>query len=200
MTFEQFRALFRLTLTNPRAAGALVIAMNLPMQGLWLALMLVSVVLSLLVSAVFHTMPLPPDEAGALIRMSPAYQAPLLFALINWGQSVISVFVLHWIGRSFGGQGELADLLAVMIWLQVVSIVLAVALFLLGLVLPLVGALLILATFVWGLWATVSLVDAAHRFDNLFKAALVCIVALAAFSIGMMMISAVIGGLAMRGG
>lgn len=200
MTYDRFRALFRTTITNPRKAGAELIAMRLPIQGLWIALMLVAVLLSLLVSAIFHTMPLPPDEVGQLIRMSPAYQAPLLFALINWGQAVISVFVLYWIGRAFGGQGELADMLAVMIWLQCVTLVLAVSLFVIGLVLPLIGALALLVAFFWGLWATVGLVDAANRFDNMLKAAGVCVVAVVAFSVGMTIFSAVIGGLAMRGG
>lgn len=200
MTFGLFKALFRQTLTNPRGAGAAVIALDLPVQGLWIALMLVSVLLSLLVSALFHIAPLPPDEVGAMIRMSPAHQAPLLFALINWGQAVISVFVLHWIGQVFGGKGRLADMLAVMIWLQAVTIVLAVVLFLAGLILPLIAALMMLVAFVWGIWATISLVDAANRFDNLLKATGVCLAALVAFSVGMAIISAVIGGLAMGRG
>ena len=200
MTFDRFKALFRMTLTNPRQAGAEVIAMQLPMQSLWIALMLMAVVLSLLVSALFQLAPLPPGEMGALIRMSPAYQAPLLFAVLNWGQAVISVFVLHWIGRVLGGQGELADMLAVMIWLQVVSVVLAVVLFAVGLILPLVGSLMMLLAFFWGMWATVALVDAANRFDNMMKAAAVCIAAVVALSIGMALFSAVVGGLGLRGG
>jgi len=200
MSFNRARALFRTTLTNPRQAGAELIAMGLPVQGLWIALMLVAVLLSMMVSAVFHLSPLPPDELGQMIRLSPAYQAPLLFALINWGQALISVFVLHWIGRAFGGQGELADMLAVMVWLQCVSLVLGVGLFVVGLILPLISAMLMLAAFIWGIWATIGLVDAANRFDNMFKAAGVCVVAVVAFSVGMTILSAVIGGLAMGRG
>ena len=199
MTFDQFKALFRLTLVNPRQAGQEVIAMGLPMQGLWIALMLMSVLLSLLVSALLHSMPLPQDEMGQLIQMMPAYHAPLFFALLQWGQAVISVFVLHWIGRTLGGQGEVADMLAVIIWLQAVSLVLAVALFLLGFVLPLIGSFALIIAFLWGLWATVALVDAAHRLDNMMKSAAVCVAAVVALSIGMAIISAVIGGLAIRG-
>ncbi|MEQ8897729.1 MAG: YIP1 family protein [Roseovarius sp.] len=199
MNFAWFRAMLRLTLTNPRQAGAHVIDMGFPMQGLWVALMLVSVLLSLLVSAVFHFTPVPPGEMGQLIEMSPAYHTPLLFALLNWAQALISVFVLHWVGRSFGGQGELADILAVMIWLQVVSLVLAVVLFLLGLILPLVGGLLMIAAFFWGLWATIALIAAANRFDSLLKAAGVCVATVVVFTIGMTILSALLGGLGMTG-
>jgi len=199
MTMAWFRAMLRLTLTNPRQAGAEVIAMQFPMQGLWVALMLVSVLLSLLVAAVFHFTPVPPGEMGEMIQMSPAYHTPLLFALLNWAQALISVFVLHWVGRSFGGQGELADILAVMIWLQVVSLVLAVVLFLLGLILPLVGGLLMIAAFFWGIWATIALIAAANRFDSLLKAAGVCVVTVVVFTIGMTILSALLGGLGLTG-
>lgn len=199
MNFQYFKQLFRLTLTDPRGAGQQVIALQLPVQALWMALILTSVLLSLMVSAVFHATPLPQDEVGQLIQMSPAYQSPLLFAVINWGQAVISVFVLHWIGRALGGQGELADMLAVMIWLQIVSLTLAVGLFLASLLLPILGALAMLLALFWGLWATIALVDAANRFDNMAKAFGTCLLAVVAFSIGMTIFSAVIGGLSVRG-
>ncbi|MCZ7677193.1 MAG: hypothetical protein M5U35_16930 [Roseovarius sp.] len=115
---------------------------GLPLQGLWLALMLMAVLLSLLVSGVFHLAPMPPGEIGDLLRLSPAYHSPLVFAVINWGQALISIFVLHWIGHLFGGQGALADMLAVMIWLQFVSLVLAAGLFVAGLVLPVAAGVL----------------------------------------------------------
>lgn len=200
MTLADIRALLRITATDPRRAGREVIALGLPLQGLWLALMLMAVLLSLLVSGVFHLAPMPPGEIGDLLRLSPAYHSPLVFAVINWGQALISIFVLHWIGHLFGGQGALADMLAVMIWLQFVSLVLAAGLFVAGLVLPVAAGVLTFLALGWGLWATVALVDAANRFDNMFKAVGVCLVAAVAFMVGMTLFSAVLGGLAMKGG
>lgn len=200
MTRAGFTSLLRLTLTDPRQAGRVVIGLELPLRELWIALMLMAVLLSLLVSAVFLTAPLPPGPMGEAIRLSPAYHSPLIFALINWGQAVISVFVLHWIGQAFGGQGQLADMVVVMVWLQLVSLVLAAGLFVLGMVLPLAGGVMTLAAIGWGIWATVALVDAANRFDNMIKAAGVCLVAVVAFSVGLTLFSAVVGGLATRGG
>lgn len=199
MTKELFWELLRQTLTDPRAAGARVIEMKFPLQGLWIALGLVSVVLSLLVSGILQVVPLPPDEYGEALRMAPAYQSPLMFALLNWGQAVISVFVLYWIGQVFGGRGTLADMLSVMIWLQVVSLVLALGLFFVGFIFPIVGGLAMLLAVFWGLWATVALVDAANRFDNMFKAAGVCLVAVVAYTIGMTMLSVIVGGFSARG-
>ncbi|MEQ9258066.1 MAG: YIP1 family protein [Roseovarius sp.] len=199
MTFARFKELFRQTLTDPRGAGLEVIALQLPVQALWMALMLTSVLLSLMVSALFHSAPLPGDEMGELIRMSPAYRAPLVFAIINWVQAVVSVFVLHWIGRGLGGQGEMPDMLAVLIWLQVVSLAMAVVLFVVGLVLPLLGGLAMIVAFLWGIWATVALIDAANRFDNMGKALGTCVLAVLAVSIGMTILSALLAGLGLRG-
>jgi len=200
MTVRDFTALLRTTVTDPRQAGAQVIAMNWPLQGLWIALMLVAVLLSLLVSALLQVAGLPDDEMGNLLRMSPAYRAPLLFALINWAQAVISVVMLHWVGRMLGGRGDLADMLAVMIWLQIVSLVLAISLFAVALILPMIGGLMVLIAFFWGIWATIGLVDAAGRFDNMFRAAGVCAVSVVAVSIVMTVLSALVGGFAARGG
>ncbi|WP_162685552.1 Yip1 family protein [Roseovarius amoyensis] len=200
MNAAYLKYLLRITMTNPRQAGREVIALGLPLQGLWMALMLMAILLSLMVSGVFHGAPLPPGAMGDAIRMSPAYHSPLIFAVINWGQAVMSVFVLHWIGRMFGGQGTLGDMLAVMIWLQFVSLVLAAVLFVAGLIVPVAGGVLTLMALAWGLWATVALVDAANRFDNIFKALGVCLAAVVAFSVGITLFSAVLGGLSMGGG
>ncbi len=199
MTFELFKVLLRTTLRDPRQGGKDVIALNWPMQGLWLMLMLMAVILSLLVSGLFHVAPMPPDELGQLVMVSPAYSAPLMFAVINWGQSVITVFVLNWICSMFGSQGGVREMLSVMIWLQIVTLVLALVLFFVTLVIPSVGGILMFLAFLWGLWALILLVDAAAGFDFFMKSFFVCLIALLAFTIGMAIFSTVIGGLTAGG-
>ena len=80
MTFNTVKALFRTTLTDPRQGGRDVIALNLPTQGLWIALMLMAVILSLLVSGLFYVSPIPDDDLGQMIRSSPAFQSTLLIS------------------------------------------------------------------------------------------------------------------------
>ncbi|MEM7597470.1 MAG: YIP1 family protein [Pseudomonadota bacterium] len=192
MTFDTFKSLFRTTLTDPRRGGRDVIALNLPMQGLWIALMLMAVILSLLVSALFQISPIPEDELGQIIRSSPAFQSPILFALINWVQSVITVYVLHFVSRMVGGEGEVRDMLSVMIWLQVMTLVLAVVFTLVSLIIPAIGALCMLVAFFWGLWAVVAFVDAAADFDSMFRALGVCIAGFLAFSFLMTIVASLL--------
>lgn len=193
MTRGLFLELLRLTLTRPREAGERVIAMALPVRALWLALALASVLLSLAVTALLQLAPKPPGAQGQIIALSPAYHSPLIFALVQWGQAVITVFVFYWIGRVFGGRGRMADMLAVTVWLQLVTLVMACGLFVLGLVLPALGAMVMLAALIWGLWVTASLIAAAHRFESTFTGALVFLAAIVALALGMMLFAGLLG-------
>lgn len=192
MTFDTFKTLFQTTLTNPRRGGRDIIALNLPLQGLWIALMLMAVILSLLVSGLFQVSTIPDDQLGEVIRSSPAYHSPILFALISWGQSIVTVYILHWVSRFIGGEGDVRDMLSVMIWLQVVTLILAVAFMVVSWIIPAIGALCMLVAFFWGLWAVVAFVDAAADFDSMFRALGVCIAGFLAFSFLMTIVASVL--------
>jgi len=194
-----FIDLFRQTLTEPRAAGARVIAMGWPPQILWLTLGLIAVAMSLAVSGILQTAPLPEGEMGEMLRLNPAYRAPLLFALMQWGQAVISVFVLTWIGRAFGGEARVEDMLAVTIWLQLVAIVLGIGVVVITVLLPPIGAFALLAFVAWSIFIMLAMIDAAHRFDNFAKALGVFVVAIVALAVGSAMLAALIGAAAIGG-
>lgn len=187
------------TLRDPRQGGLEVIALNLPTQGLWIALMLMAVILSLLVSGLFQISPIPDDELGRMIRTSPAFSAPILFALINWGQSVVTVYVLHWVSRMVGGQGQVRDMLSVMIWLQIMTLALAMICVLVSIFIPPIGALFLLLAFFWGLWAIVAFVDAASGFNSLFKSLGVCIAGFLAFSFIMTIVASILAAFGIGG-
>lgn len=195
MNTAALKPLFVLTLRNPREAAGMIVAMRLPSQALWLALSLVSVLTSLIFTALLHAAPMPQDEIGQLLASSPGYNSPLIFALLQWGRAVLSIFVLYWVGKTFGGLGELVDVLGVMTWLQVVTFVLVGGLFVVGLVLPALSSLGMLVVFGWWLWAVVCFLDVAHRFDSAFKAFGVLIVSIFGVLIGLSIFLGVIGGI-----
>ncbi len=128
MNTAVLKPLFVQTIQDPRAAAQHVLDMALPTQALWIALSLVSVVSSLILAAILRASPLPPGDLGLLVGQSPAYNAPLIFAIMQWGRVVLSVFMLFWVGRMLGGRGELRDVLAVVTWLQLVSFVMVAVL------------------------------------------------------------------------
>ena len=189
---DAFRSLFVLTLKNPRTAARAVLKMSLPPQALWLSLSLVSVLTSLMFAGILQVAELPNSEMGDMARNSPGYSSPLVFALMQWGRAVLSVFVLFWVGQALGGQGRLADVLAVITWLQVVGLCVIVALTVVGLILPFVTTLGMLAFFVWWVWAVVCFLDEAHGFQSPIKAFGVLMMSVLGVLIGLSIIMGVI--------
>ncbi|WP_306150954.1 Yip1 family protein [Roseovarius sp. MMSF_3281] len=185
MVFADWKALFFVTLKTPKEAARHLLALDLPAQALWMALTLVSVVTSMVFAGLLQMAPMPAADMGELIRGTPAYDAPLIFALLQWARAVVSVFVLYWVGTVFGGQGRLSDVLAVMAWLQAVTFALMLGIAVLGVLMPFVSSLLILAMAVWWVWAVISALDVAHEFDSMVKSAAVLIVSIVGATVGL---------------
>lgn len=185
MALADWKALFVLTLKAPRDGAQQLLSLGLPAQALWIALSLVSVVTSMIFAGLLQLAPMPQDEMGELVRTMPAYDAPLIFALLQWARAVVTVFVLFWVGRTFGGTGRLVDILAIITWLQAVTFCLMLGIVVLGALLPFVSSILILVMAVWWVWAVVSSLDVAHGFDSMIKAAAVLIVSVIGATIGL---------------
>ena len=193
MSRAAFIDLFRQTLTEPRVAGARVMAMGLPPQALWLALALIAVVMSLMLSGALMSVPLPDDAIGEMLRQNLAYSAPMMSALMMWGQSVISVFVLTWIGRMFGGQAALEDMLAVWVWGTIVIVFLGIGTGLVSVLIPPAAPIAFLASLAWSFYIFVAMIAAAHRFDTILKALGVYVVAILALAVGSALLGGAIG-------
>jgi hypothetical protein len=197
MTASAFLSLFLLTLRNPREAGELILDLRLPAQALWIGLSLVSVMTSLVFSGLMRVGPLPQDQFGEIMAGSPAYSAPLVFALMQWGRAVVTVFVFFWVGRMLGGRGPLENVLAVLTWLQAVTFVIMLGLLVAGLVLPFLTSLMILGAFAWWLWAVTALLKVAHGFEGIWRAIGVLILSLLGVTIGLSLFFGAVAGLFM---
>ena len=184
------------TIRDPRRGAERVLALQWPVQALWIALSLISVVTSAVVAALVQAAPMPEGELGRLLQASPVYSSPLVFAVMQWARAVFSVFMLFWIGRALGGRGTVPEVLAVVTLLQAVSFLLVAGFTILGLILPFVSSLGLLVFFVWWLWAVSNMLDVAHGFDSPLKAFGVMVIAIFGVLIGLSIFMGVIGGLA----
>ncbi|WP_420555909.1 Yip1 family protein [Roseovarius sp.] len=196
MNAAVLKPLFATTIRDPRVGAEQVIALRWPVQALWIALSLISVVTSALVAALVQAAPMPEGDLGRMLEASPVYSSPLLFAGMQWARAVFSVFMLFWIGRALGGRGTVPDVLAVVTLLQAVSFVLVAGFTILGLFVPFVSSLGLLVFLVWWMWAVSNMLDVAHAFDSPLKAFGVMIVAIFGVLIGLSIIMGVIGGIA----
>ncbi len=196
MTLTALMPLLTTTVRAPRDGAARILALNLPAQALWIALTLVSVVTSGVVAALVQAAPLPQGELGAMVAASPVYSSPLIFAVMQWGRAVLSVFMLFWLGRALGGRGQVVDVLAVVTLLQAVSFLLVAGLTILGLLLPFTSSLGVLVLIVWWMWAFSNALDVAHGFDSPLKAFGVMIMSVFGVLIGLSIFMGIIGGVA----
>ncbi len=161
--------------------------LNLDRATLWQVMLLVTVLSVLLTTLTLGpalVMPLGTD--GIVV-------SPMGYGVILGAGLVMLVFALHFTGTALGGQGTFAEALAVVAWLEVLSLVFRVAQVLIGLIsLPVAGLLSIAAT-VFLLWCLVRFTQVLHRFDGVGKAVLTLFVALLGISLGVTLILTLIG-------
>lgn len=206
MNAATLKPLFLTTMRNPRAGAKKVLALELPPQVLWIALTLTAILTSLFMAGRLLANPLTADEIQEAMATPQGQQAlniyalftesPFFVTLMLWGFSVLTVFMLYWAGKAFGGRGSLAEVLCVFTLLQVVTLVASAGIWLVALVLPALAALGSLLLMIWSVWAIVSFLDVAHGYDSLLKAFGVVVMAILGTVFGVSLIMGVIGGLA----
>ena len=135
----------------------------------------------------------------ATAMMPPAFHSPVLFTIFLFGALAITVLALYWIGQGLGGKGRMDDVLVLICWLQVLRLILQLVVAVLVIVAPVLGALVIFIASLWGIYILIGFVDAAHRFDNMFKAAGVIVLAMVAMAVGLTILLSMIG-VAVMGG
>ncbi|MBC7133816.1 MAG: YIP1 family protein [Roseovarius sp.] len=191
MNGSDFWALVRQSLFEPRSAASRLLAMRLPVEAGWLGLALMSVlntlvyVLSILMS--------PPADPMAMGMVGPAFHMPALFAMVLFGALAITVVALTHVGRWLGGQGALGDVLVLLTWMQVLRLLVQVAVGVLALVAPALGALVVMVAGLWGLVILLVFVDAAHGFGSLFRAAGTVVGAVVALAVVLSVIFSLLG-------
>ena len=197
MTREHVLDLLWQTLFRPREAAERLIEMRLPYDQLWMALALMAVLNSIVYSL---SMQISPTPDGSAALMPQVFQGPLLFAALLFGALALTVIALYYVGQGLGGEAAMSDILVLMTWLQVLRLLVQAAVLILALGVPALGALVVIAAAIWGVYILISFIDAAHRFDNRFKAAGVIVLSFVAMAIGLSTLLSLVGMVSMRGG
>jgi hypothetical protein len=92
--------------------------------------------------------------------------SPLLATFLNVVQIGVMAAAATWVGRRFGGTGELSGALALVVWYNLVSLLLVAALFGAYLVAAPLALVLGLAFIYWLVWAPVCFLAELHGFSN----------------------------------
>lgn len=162
MTRTDWPMLLRLSVTSPRQAARLILAMELPVGRLWE----IAALLAALTTLLLKLMSLLADPESVAM-LSVMVDRPLLSALFDFGSTIITALALLGVGNLFGGKGDWRGSLALVVWLQVVVFCLSAAQLVLMILSPFLGGIASLASMALQIWLMVCFAAELHGFRNL---------------------------------
>lgn len=185
---HQLIALIRLSLNEPRKAAQKVLALSLDRDVLWTALALVGILNTLLVTLVIET-------SGSNTELPGYFDRPLALFVLITGLMVVFIHAVYWAGLVLGGQGSLMDVLALVVWFQVLRALAQVAIIVFSFLLPAAGFLLSLVVAIWGLWIFLNFLAVALNLNSLYRGIAVLAMAALGLILGLAVLVTLIGGL-----
>jgi hypothetical protein len=167
MTFD-FQTWMRAVWTGimePSDSARKVIAMDIPREALWTALMLIAVLNVLLVEVLKLLSPAPAAFEQQAFAMSPFG----FFAIISVFL-VVLVFGVSYAGRMMGGKGTLPATLAIVVWFQSISLTVQIVQIVLIVISPAIGSIFGLLSLGALIWCFINFINILHGFNHLGKA------------------------------
>ncbi|MBD3663281.1 YIP1 family protein [Sulfitobacter aestuariivivens] len=189
MTPQDIIDLAKLTFRDPAAAGKAILALGFSRDVLWTALALVAAFNAVFLQLLMAT-------AGPDQQLPSYFSTPLAAFVLIAGMMVIYIHALYWAGMAMGGNGRLIDLLALVVWLQVLRTGLQLVIILLSVFSPTLAALATLVVFAWGVWVLLTFLMTALNLTSYGHALVVVVVGLIGLVLGLGILLAFIGVLA----
>lgn len=167
MTFDDLKTLAVLSLRAPERAIAGLRALDIPMSARWTMVPVVAALMTIL--SVLAQQLIPAEVSSPLTEaMRQAMSRPLMVAAVQAAGLVVSAFLMFRIGQTFGGAGNFADSLLVVLWIQGLLLGLQALQLAVMVLFPLVSFVLELAITILFIYLPVRLSAALHGFHNLF--------------------------------
>ena len=185
MSNDAIKALALETVQSPRTAAQQIMGLNLGREVLWPALVL----MACLNSIVYSITLLAVDRS-----LLPAMLAnPLMFFMLVTGLQVLTVHGFYWGGRILGGEGDLGEMLSLMVWIQALQAAANGALLVLLFISPALEQLLSFGVGILGLWITLNFITEALRLPSLWHAIGVLFIATLGIAFGLVILISMIG-------
>ena len=152
-----------LTLKDPKAAADIILSWRLSKEAIWTAIALVSVVITLFSTLSNIIMPVPTPLAVIVSN-------PFIYFVVAAGGFIATVYSVYWAGRFLGGQGQINDLMVLLLWLQALRAVAQVVIIVAMILAPVLASFLVLFVAVATLWIFVQFINAGLRLNSMLKA------------------------------
>ena len=175
-----------LTLRDPKAAAAEIMAWQIPRDILWTGVVLVAIINTILSTVSDMLFPIPSPLDGIMAN-------PLtLFAIAAVG-FVATIYVLFWSGRLFGAKGGMDDLLVLLLWLQFLRAGAQVAVLVTLMVAPFLATILVLVIGIATIWIFLNFVNIGLHLNSMVRAVMVMGAGVIALALGLSMLFSLIG-------
>jgi hypothetical protein len=174
------------TVTAPQSVIEWLQSLQLSRSVLWHTMALI-IVLNAVLFGITNLL-VPPGEVLPVI-----FNSPLLFGVLTGTGFVFTVYAVFYIGRGFGGSATFDTVMVSLIWLQSLRLTVQVGLSVIMLVSPVFSALLAFGASLAGFWILVNFINNFQKFNNIFKALVVLIVAGLLVVIGLVCVLSLLG-------
>jgi hypothetical protein len=149
------------TVVNPPKGVARLLALNPPLQARWIGLGIVMALSAVLATLSQMMLAVATDDQ---ITVAPA---PVAMVLVQGILLVYGAWAMAFFGRRFGGTGQFADALLLVVWMEFVLIIGQAVQLVLMVLFPLSALVLTIALVGLMFWLLVRFTAALHGFTNL---------------------------------
>ena len=183
-----------MTIRTPRDGARWVKSITMSRQSRWEALALFMVV-----GVVFNQITGFLMFGDFRIIMMGLTLNPITYAMIQMAVLVIMVFGVFWIGRAMGGTGGFGDAILLIAWLQAIMTLLQVAQTIAILLIPALGVIIAVASFMLFFWLLSNFIAELHGFTSIPKVLGMILISMIGLTFGMTILLSIIG-ISMPGG
>ena len=183
-----------MTIRTPRDGARWVKSITMSRQSRWEALALFMVV-----GVVFNQITGFLMFGDFRIIMMGLTLNPITYAMIQMAVLVIMVFAVFWIGRAMGGTGGFGDAILLIAWLQAIMTLLQVAQTIAILLIPALGVIIAVASFMLFFWLLSNFIAELHGFTSIPKVLGMILISMIGLTFGMTILLSIIG-ISMPGG
>lgn len=187
--FARFSQLAVTSLRDPKVAAQMIMDMGLSRDVLWTALALVAIINTFLVMVIV-------EVSGPAMPLPGYFDRPLALFILITGLMVVYIHAMYWAGMAIGGQGTLTDVLALVVWFQVLRAVAQMGVIVVSGLVPALGLLMSLVIAIWSLWIFLHFLTTALHLSTIWHALAVLVVAFVGLVLGLGVLMALIGGFA----
>lgn len=149
------------TVVNPPKGVSRLLALNPPLQARWIGLGIVMALSAVLATLSQMMLAVATDDQ---ITVAPA---PVAMVLVQGILLVYGAWAMAFFGRRFGGTGQFADALLLVVWMEFVLIIGQAVQLVLMVLFPLSALVLTIALVGLMFWLLVRFTAALHGFTNL---------------------------------